>query len=951
LATLVRGPMAEFKTGRTRTISVEWTLGGTAHVEYVELTFPTAAPVHLQLAKYTCNFFGFTLIAWNGFETDDTSDGGYLEPEDFRTLKFSHVLIATDWDFSVVGADGPPYDVGFGAGEGPYTQDLDGGTASVTFDVEEWCVTELMDPDADPASLVNGSPFPTMGGGAYADNIPGVKVAYVERPAEGNTATATISVGGANVSHSLSLPTTVNVSYPVYCAVLAAAQASTASFTNHAEFNGDGLGHSYSPSDGTHSVDGEAGSAIATESSGTLGAFASTELRSSVSPKISYELSARLRAQDSAYPDSLDATWICKATPETVTLAPSGSASLDQLDYELVAFFDGSPKVGVALHEQGYTYAYLNPAGGEDTRDWRMQISGTSWDAATLSYSEYTLPGSTLSGDVTYSLPVDEDDRPFHGTRFLRIVAHADEPKTLTVTLAGRSWTVDITDTSATYDLDLCRATDETEEERYKDTRFPLDPAGDIGFPVAGHPEELYALGWGVEWADSIGLSVPGAVEDGAELVVASVALVSTDRQRLTLLTPFARLTDGWESETDVTTLQRHALLEVDGRVADWPGAALVSPFSADPYWRMFSIEELAQMMDYGPNWASAALDGPGDDYHGPGLPAYLLGGGGATVDQDTGDWIDWYDKTSFGTIPAQDLWDLVYVFPGAGEVWTAGDYDERTKLRISKSLRAQGTGLLYDDATGASDTGATAELRKVSGNVFRGDDATDSIGYYATGTPWGQGFAPHKLLRPGADGPVFPIANRMRHRATLGPGEQGKVLALVSRPDGRLYRLTAAASSTKFGRASVGDYTTWTAESIYDPADSGDLAILPRDKVAVLLIVDGVAKLALVEDEGQTEVTTMDDGDATDGSLVSRGDGTVYVFRIDGGTVKGSLRSAFDLSLVDGPWDTNLTGLSDDAKVRTVPVRQAGNVPAIVLSTFDGTTTTYLSTDAKTFV
>jgi hypothetical protein len=849
--------MAEFKTGRTRTITVEWVLGGTAHIEYAEFAFPTPPAVHLQLPSYECNFFGFTLSGY-------TDGGGYLEPEDFRTLTFSHVLIHNDWDLATVTADGPPREVGFAAGEGPYTVDIGGGAASLTLTVEEWGVVEAMDPDTDPATLVYGSPFPTFGGGAFADGIPGVKIRYEERAGEDCTAVAHIDCGGASVDYSVTIPEGAVLSYPVYSYVAALAQASTATFSNAATFNGIGLSQAYTPSDSTHSADGSATSATAIESSGTLGASSVTELRSSISQKIQYSLSGRLRAQGSAYPDSQDCTWVCKASPETITLSPEGSLDLDQLDYELYATFDGTPQTGIALHEQNPTYVYLDPS-GEDSRDWRLQIAGTKWDALTIAWADRTIPSTTLSGDDNYTVTLSGDDRaPL--CRFLKLTGlTVDTDQTVTVSLAGHSWQIAADTGTTTYYIDLCRASDETETERYKVTRFPLDEGDTVGFPTNGHPEETYALGWGVEWATSLGIAGEG---DASEIGLTSAQYVSTSRKRFTLLAPFALLDAGWTSETDVTTLQRYGLLECDGRVVDWPHAALVEPTTgADPYWRVFSISEFAGMLAYGPNWSTTPGTPPDDDYHDDSLPAYLLGGGGATIDPVTGDAEDWYDRDPT-TIPAQDLWDMVQVYPGAGEVWTAGDYDVTTHLRFSKSLRAQGTGILFDPS-GVRESGATAELRRVSDNALRGTGTTDSLGYYATGDPWGVGHASHRLNRPAESGPTFDIANRMRHRATVAGSVVKSALCILHSYEGSYWRATIDTDGLKVRTAlRGGPKDGWFTVALVSSNDQDREASLSWDPTTHR------ATLLWQRDDGIYEAYSDSDGDQWSDPALSITDG-----------------------------------------------------------------------------
>ena len=95
-----------------------------------------------------------------------------------------------------------------------------------------------------------------------------------------------------------------------------------------------------------------------------------------------------------------------------------------------------------------------------------------------------------------------------------------------------------------------------------------------------------------------------------------------------------------------------------------------------------------------------------------------------------------------------------------------------------------------------------------------------------------------------------------------------------------------------------------------------------------------------------------MIDGSATAATGVpNAGDGTFWVYRVEGGTVKATLRNLSDRSLVAGPYDTDLTGLGDAARLDASRAAEGGNKPAILLLVTDGgAVTAYKSTDGKTF-
>jgi hypothetical protein len=184
------------------------------------------------------------------------------------------------------------------------------------------------------------------------------------------------------------------------------------------------------------------------------------------------------------------------------------------------------------------------------------------------------------------------------------------------------------------------------------------------------------------------------------------------------------------------------------------------------------------------------------------------------------------------------------------------------------------------------------------------------------------------------------------------GAGRAGFPLALLSRGDGRLFRLTGDDDETAFGVASAPAHASWEDKPVYEQATDGALSRAVGEEVASLLVVDGEALLQVVADEGNTEFDAMiSDGPATAGTLVSHGDGAIGVYRVDGGTLKVTLRNASDLSLVSGPTDTNITGLSDEARIAVQAVAFENNQPGFILLVASGeSTSAYSSTNGIQF-
>lgn len=86
--------------------------------------------------------------------------------------------------------------------------------------------------------------------------------------------------------------------------------------------------------------------------------------------------------------------------------------------------------------------------------------------------------------------------------------------------------------------------------------------------------------------------------------------------------------------------------------------------------------------------------------------------------------------------------------------------------------------------------------------------------------------------------------------------------------------------------------------------------------------------------------------------TVVDAGDGRIYVFWIQGGTLKGSLHRTSDRTTIAGPWDTNLTGLQPGTRIDADEIALGGNRVGIVLILASGVDpiVTYRSADGRAF-
>jgi hypothetical protein len=235
-------------------------------------------------------------------------------------------------------------------------------------------------------------------------------------------------------------------------------------------------------------------------------------------------------------------------------------------------------------------------------------------------------------------------------------------------------------------------------------TRFPIANPG--GFPINTDPQTQYSFGWGVNFCDAVTIS---GLPNGSIFTVSDVSLVSegsSSQSAVTLLEEFLGFVTGWTSPTDITTVQPFLFVEADGKVLDIPALCLVTPTSGStpPTWTYYTLAQLVTIASYFCGLTASTLPDPSDGYHGSGLPGLLLAGSESIYKWDTHQFVDWVDMPlPQVAIPAQDLWDEVQIYPGAGLVWTqAGSFGVSTPLRVSKSLRGQATVLVYDSSGAA---------------------------------------------------------------------------------------------------------------------------------------------------------------------------------------------------------------------------------------------------------
>jgi len=385
-----------------------------------------------------------------------------------------------------------------------------------------------------------------------------------------------------------------------------------------------------------------------------------------------------------------------------------------------------------------------------------------------------------------------------------------------TISIGSQTWNVNLKTTTSQPNTDLTCSTNDTTTVNGTQSRFPIVNPG--GFPIATDPTNQYELGWGTNFCDTL---IFGAIPDGYTIELTGVSLVeSTSPQRqaaLTLLEPFISFVDGWTSPSDQTTVQSYVFIETDYRPMDMPALAHIQPFSGGPSYRYYSLSEMQVMLAYFPGLTATLLPDPTDGYHNSGLEMLLAGAEGATYDWTALAWKDWVDVPVNTTIPAQDLWDEVQVYPGAGNVWdaTAG-YGGATPLLVSKSLRAQAWGIVFT-LDGMPQNHVTVTVYETgSPSTGEGSGITNTLGFYLTDTPWAFGNVNSTVelqlppLPHLTDHAV--LQNRQRRRESFRHPSLGLGVDLTHDKFGIVYAVISGGTNliaTRFNFADVNDIFT----------------------------------------------------------------------------------------------------------------------------------------------
>lgn len=700
-----------------------------------------------------------------------------------------------------------------------------------------------------------------------------------------------------------------------------------------------------------------------------------------------YRAMGRLYAMDRDYPAALTLGihGSPAGEPQSVTLAPTGETEFRQRAYLAESIWDDGSRhaLGSAAEWEtvrtSLTSASL-AAAGEDADDWVTMIADRSYPAVSVWHDpETALPdpgraGSVWSHDFGAGTPGD-----WEGYAWLRLrLAGAEAGTPVTLSLDSddaRTYTLRATGVaSADYLVDLCRPDSpgpDADPELW-DSRYPLR---NDGLPHRDPP------GWGVGRVRSYSIS------GGADLTVEEVALTRRTpaiqdaspafRDWDLVQTPESYAADGTAGAAPIVQGSRGVVMTVDGR------RSIVEPCSlrqlsvdglGNPIW-VYSgrnARHLEATLNACPGWGCddspytpgdgwMALDGSEGANLIDGGPIYYAGwsgfhGGGGAL------WTGGVCASTLGremgaaaTVSYQPRYHEVCLYPAAGDVWgdSGGAYDVATPLRVAKILRASVDGIAYGAA------GSVVRLRD-AGTVASSAPADARLRYRMGPVPLGKGQRDHSVDWTGRvgeflgdwdDGQALGTAEatqgrwnaRRWHRAVFRRrSSQAGAVALAARSDGAIHLATVDADSSLVDLASASPPAPTTFVPVFETTASATRVALAtgdgrgRSLWVATISPAGPAELRRTADGGATWNLMITLPPSTDVALTRASESRILVYTVEAGTVRRRVYGP-DGEAVGAADDTDVTGLSGDARIAAVAYPRTDASFGIDLAVIDG--------------
>jgi hypothetical protein len=437
-----------------------------------------------------------------------------------------------------------------------------------------------------------------------------------------------------------------------------------------------------------------------------------------------------------------------------------------------------------------------------------------------------------------------------------------------------------------------------------------VDRAGPVDAKTSRWPDGGFttAFAWGIDYTGEVTLKFPA---DTGVYEIRELRLERFTPAKLTLLNAESPVSE--TGAIDSPLVYPYVVGDVDGRRAlEYYGLRIASGVTTRSTLASFKA------------WAESEYPGWEVDPILPGTtPLVGLGGAGVVAASEDESWIrrEWNQEEP---IPYQRVYAGMRCPPGSGDVLGGGGYGSPTVFRVVKILSAGYSGLLLKENL-TPKVGGTVKAERLPGLEPAGSGISDARGRYYTAAPWARSAVNHRIT---------PLAGRVADRphADLGAAlRTDRRVSFIVPPSPNLPPELASRGDGAIFGAMLGDedYTLSVADAAAPThfAPSRDYELdAKRVSLATGLGAAGPLWVARLAESGEADLRATPDLGATWSHVIPlptcddldtcRGpDGRVYVFTAEGGTLRCRLYSPNGTAVAD-PWDTNVTGLSDEVRL-----------------------------------
>lgn len=596
----------------------------------------------------------------------------------------------------------------------------------------------------------------------------------------------------------------------------------------------------------------------------------------------------------------------------------------------------------------------------DDTEHHRMLFRGRRYDALALSQSDVTVDpcsGTVCAGDypagwtgnrtvsVDGGIKLAAGSGPgtltrsalggtatgLSGHRYLRYSAAAGATGSVVVTIGAKQWAVDRNGAAmvpggslSTFEIDLCTPSNYAATVDTFTTEWPYPTADD---------STGQGCRWGVQECDAIQFT---GITDGY-LTIGSIATFERTERSFDIMPAFNR----WdllhppeaisETVTATTWVRRHICAHTDGRISlelhDGNWTQNVGGVTTNVYTEDTIADKYTEIPITGhgsavvymtgkrhPGWSAAygsGVDTADGTAGASGLrynwlnknrPATWLWGGGlmwAGTGWSAGLARNCEDSL---TIPAQELYDVVRLYPGAGDIFEIGtatgsaSYSGTTPLRCGATIRGGAWGIVTTLAGPPSAHNIVTATGITYADNSTGD--TDTEGHYETGATYMRCTQDYRIVpttteSPVPTGTITPTA-RYRHRCcTRGAQSSGGWISYDVTPAQRHARAYMKDGSVIVQFA--GDYmgAVWGPEIVAFAGDQPCCRWQSHARFSPLWVsytAGGQVLAQRTEDEGQTWSASVDIAAGSYPAMCITRDGRQWHYWTHDGAILGCL-------------------------------------------------------------